>query len=323
MTIAALSACAEEPAISPAAVEADLAVLTLNLHGYREIETPGVAEEALTDALAKDRIAAYAPIFDRLAAGIIELDPDIVCLQEVGEWPDTPTAEQVLPEFGASDSNMVHQLLSRLPGDRYHYTMDWSHYGWTVWLEGSAILSKFPLVQTDSRFISDPAMRAPRRNFKSRNVPMATVVVPGFGDVSVFSVHAGWWDDTEEPFKAQYQRLLEWVGQATRTSNVTILCGDFNVAAGSEGYQFIVENGGFSDQYALANPSGFNDATIAIGADGWENDGSGQRIDYILVDNVQLLRAVRARRVFTGRDFGRVSDHVGVFIEFRKSELSQ
>lgn len=310
-----LGGCADR--LSP---PAGLRILTLNLHTYQEIDSPGMPESELTEELAWQRVEAYATIFDRIAHGIAELDPDIVCLQEVGEWAAVNSDSRGEFEFGSSDSNMVHQILTRLPDRHYYYTMDWSHFGWNVWLEGSAILSKYPLTYSDSRFISGPDTVPHSNDWKSRNVPMAKLEVPGLGEVSAFSVHTGWWDDPDEPFQQQYTRLLEWVEDITASSAVTILCGDFNVAAGSPGYEFMLGDSGFVDHYARANPEGFLDATIGAGADGWETSEQGQRIDYILLNNDSALGAIQARRVFTSREFGRVSDHVGVFLELKLAE---
>ncbi len=310
-----LAACTE-PASSPAG----LRVLTLNLHSYQELDSAGVPESELTDELARQRIEAYGPIFDRIAHGIAELDSDLVCLQEVAEWPGKGSDKPRELEFGTSDSNMVFQILSRLPDHSYEYTMDWSHFTWGVWLEGSAILSKYPLTYSESRFISRPDTIPHSDNWKSRNVPMAKFDLPELGEVSVYSVHAGWWDDPDEPFQEQYRRLLEWVEDVSASSAVKILCGDFNVAAGSAGYSFMLEDTGFADPYAIANPEGFLDATIGAGADGWEDSDRGQRIDYVLINEDSPLEAIRAKRVFTASEFGVVSDHVGVFVEFTRGE---
>ncbi len=285
-------------------------MLTLNLHGYQEISTEGVDEADLTDELAMSRIAAYGPLLDRLAAGIQSLDPDVVCLQEVGEWPSTRPGQPIT--FGDSETNIVRQLLSRLPAQPYEYTMDWSHYGWDVWLEGSAILSRYPLVDTDSRVISKSDSK---RNWKTRNVPMAAIDAPGVGALRVFSVHTGWWDDPDEPFQQQFRQLARWVDSYEEAAT-TILCGDFNVPAGSEGYALMTAD--YLDSYAAARPEGFNDATIDGGAAGWEQSASGRRIDYILLRHGGALEPISARRVFTSEDFGRVSDHIGVYVEFSK-----
>lgn len=307
------AACSSVPTSHEPA--SDLTVLTLNLHTYQELRAAESTEAELTDEQALRRIEAYGAIFDRIAAGIEQLDPDIICLQEVGEWSGTRHAEPEAVEFGASDTNMVHQILSRLGDRHYHYAMDWSHYGWNVWLEGSAILSKFPLRNAESRFISKPANNT-RDNWKSRNVPMATIDLPEIGSVAIFSVHAGWWDDPEEPFHEQYQRLLQWAAEVTEPAGATILCGDFNVAAAGPGYAFMTQGTGYTDQYALANPNGMLDATIGGGEDGWEDSSAGRRIDYILMNENSPLEVTRARRVFTDDYLGRVSDHVGVYAEF-------
>lgn len=295
---------------------AGLSVLTLNLHTYQELRVAEATDARLTDDLARQRIAAYGPIFDRIAAGINALDPDIICFQEVGEWSAGEAGQTEAVRFGATDSNMVHQILSRVRDRHYYHTMDWSHYGWGVWLEGSAILSKYPLSVTGSRFISNPD-NGRHRSWKSRNVPLAIIDAPGIGGLAVYSVHAGWWDDPEEPFQDQYRRLLRWAEEnAAAPALTTILCGDFNLPAGSPMYPFLTTDTGYRDQYLLANPDGMLDATIGSGADGWEDGEQAQRIDYILMNNDSPLKVTRARRVFTEEEFGRVSDHVGIYAEF-------
>ena len=295
----------------------ELTVLTLNLHTYQEIQTAGVPESELTEAQAQERVELYGPLFDRIAAAINTLDPDFVCLQEVGEWPGRDAIEAGTMEFGASDSNMLHQILRRLTYQHYDYTMDWSHYGFDVWLEGSAILSKHPLSNVASRYISGPENS--RHDFwKSRNIPAAQIDLPEFGKINVFSVHTGWWDDEEEPFQSQFRRLLAWAEELKVPGSTTVLCGDFNVAAGSEMQQFMTNGTGYSDQYALANPEGLLDSTVGGGIDGWEDNATGQRIDYILVNDDSPLEVLQSQIIFTQKMFGRVSDHAGVFARFGK-----
>ncbi len=297
----------------------ELTVLTLNLHTYQEIQTAGTNEPELTSEMAQQRIERYGPIFDRIAAGIEELDPDIICLQEVGEWPGLARHDPESIEFGSTGSNMVHQILSRLGNFRYHYTMDWSHFGWQVWVEGSAILSKYPIAHSDSRFISSPETGS-YESWQSRNVPMAIIDVPAVGHTAVYSVHAGWWDDPVEPSREQLRRLLDWVRASAHATPTIILCGDFNAPADGPAYRFMTTGTGFSDQYLLANPNGMFDATIGGDAHGWETASAGKRIDYILLNDGTPLEVSRARRVFTAADFGRASDHVGIFAEFRLTQ---
>jgi len=301
-------------ACRPGSPNNDFTVLTLNLHTYQEIHSEGMAESELTDELARQRIESYGPLFDRIADGINQLDPDVVCFQEVGEWSGGIAENPASIVFGSSDSNMVHQILKRLD-EHYFHTMDWSHYGFDVWLEGSAILSKHPINDSGSRFISKP--NNSRYDFwKSRNVPMAQIDLPGTGSINVFSVHAGWWDDEEEPFQNQYRNLMTWAGETANPGGTTILCGDFNVAAGSEGHNFITTGTGYSDQYALANPDGLHDATIGGAIDGWQSSDRGKRIDYILMNDDSPLEVTGAGIVFTEERYGVVSDHAGIYARF-------
>jgi len=319
LIILALLVAACQPGSSPDPQDAgrsDLTVLTLNLHTYQEFRSEGVPESELTDELARERINSYGPLFDRIANAIDEIDPDIVCFQEVGEWSGGNTHDPDSIVFGASDSNMVHQVLQRLD-EPYFYSMDWSHYGFDVWLEGSAILSKHPFIDTGSRFISNPD-NGRYEYWKSRNVPMARIDLPGSGRVNVFSVHTGWWDDDEEPFQDQYRNLLAWAGEVASPRETTVLCGDFNVPANSRMQEFMTRSTGYSDQYALANPDGSLDVTIGGAIDGWESSERGQRIDYILMNDDSPLKVKEARIIFTAEIYGIVSDHAGIYARFER-----
>ena len=294
-------------------LERSLSVLTLNLHTYQELSTQGIAEAELTDQQAVARVAAYGEIFDRIAAGIRDLDPDLICLQEVGEWAGARRGDPAAIRFGASDSNMALQIRKRLGAD-YFVTMDWSHFGFAVWLEGSAILSKDPIIATESRYISRPE-NSHVHTWKSRKIPMATVRADS-GEIDIYSVHAGWWDDAEEPFQEQFTRLMAWIDEDSVPATTTILCGDFNVAAGSAGYSMMIGNTAFSDPFAIANPDKFLQPTIGAAIDGWEDSTDPRRIDYVLINEDSPWQVIDARVVFTAADYGAVSDHAGIFVRF-------
>ncbi|MFC0227449.1 endonuclease/exonuclease/phosphatase family protein [Serratia aquatilis] len=290
-------------------------VLSVNLHTYQEFKTPGVKESDLTDSQAMERVNQHGVLFDRVAAAINQLNPDVVCLQEVGEWHGKQRDDLETVQFGATDSNMVRQILSRLDNKQYDFVMDWSHFGWDVWMEGSAVLSRHPIIKKDSRYISDVS-NGTRTFWKSRNIPMAQIDLGSrLGQLDVFSIHAGWWNDDEEPFQGQFNRLTAW-DKELKTQNVnTLFCGDFNQVAATKEQQFITNGTGYSEQYALANPDGLLDPTIGGTIDGWSGD-VGKRIDFLVMNDDSPFEVRQSQRVFTQGAFGRVSDHTGVYAQF-------
>ena len=81
-----------------------------------------------------------------------------------------------------------------------------------------------------------------------------------------FSVHLSWWD---AGFREQLENLMEWAQQRhSGAVAATFLCGDFNNAAGSEGYRLAAER--YEDQFLRANNAG-----LLLADD--------QRIDYIFM----------------------------------------
>lgn len=260
-----------------------LRVLILNLHCYQEDN--------------QDQK------FSQIAKAIGELDVDVVCLQEVAElWND-----------GAGDwqTNAAKIINDRLAAP-YHMHADWSHLGFEKYREGVAILSKYPLLADDARYVSDSD---DAYSIHSRKVVMAQIKAPYIGTVNVFSAHLSWWEDG---FAGQFQRLCDWA-ESKRTAQVeaTLLCGDFNIAAGSEGYQLVVDGHQYDDQYLVANSQGLFEKIFQVNDPHWQDyPADDYRIDYIFMDKASALQVTSARVLFTERDFGRVSDHCGYLMTF-------
>ena len=278
-------------------------ILTLNLHSYQEFKARG-------DTVA-ERLQKHEPLFDRIATAITDLNVDVVCLQEVAE----ARTEPITTPYGRSPDNAAFRINMRIAnGGRYKLTQDWSHYAWNAWREGIAILSKHPIHKTSSRYVT--ANRS-KNWWKSRNILFAQIDVPMAGLLNLFSVHTGWWNDAEESAKPQFDRLRAWA-DAEHTSSVaaTFLCGDFNAPAGGPGYAYWQSAAEYSDQYMLANPNGMFDPTIEGSIDGWQAKSPGQRIDYIFLKNGSTFKVQKARTIFTPSDYGRVSDHAGVYAVF-------
>jgi maltose 6'-phosphate phosphatase len=260
-----------------------LKVMILNLHCYQEDNQD-------------DK-------FSQIAKAIDELHADVVCFQEVAElWND-----------GAGDwqSNSAKIINDRL-ATPYHIHTDWSHLGFGKYREGVAILSKYPFITQDAKYVSDSH---DIYSIHSRKVVMARVKVPYIGLVNVFSVHLSWWEDG---FAEQFQRLCEWA-EAKQSAPVktTLLCGDFNIAGGSAGYHLVVEGHQYEDQYLAANAQGVFEKIFRVNDAHWQNYLSDDyRIDYVFLNKTGSLQVASAEVVFTESDYGRVSDHCGYFMTF-------
>jgi maltose 6'-phosphate phosphatase len=146
-------------------------------------------------------------------------------------------------------------------------------------------------------------------------VVMAQVHVPYLGAINVFSAHLSWWEDG---FQQQFQRLCDWAAcQARNGAQTTLLCGDFNVAAGSMGYQQVVNHGQYEDQFLAVNRQGLFQKIFRVNDPHWSNHlADDYRIDYIFMNKGSGLRAVSAKVLFTEQDYGPVSDHCGYLMAF-------
>jgi maltose 6'-phosphate phosphatase len=251
-----------------------LKVLTLNLHCY---------QEELQDRK-----------FALIAKAVSDLSIDVVCLQEVGElWNDGKG------DWPSNAARIIREHLRRSYHLRYHLYTDWSHIGFARYREGSAVSSKFKFLSRNSKYVSTSR---DIYDIHARKVIMVQIHVPYMGLINVFSAHLSWW---HSGFHEQFTSLRRWVNELhTDGAVATLLCGDFNNKAGSDGYKTIVNSGEFEDQFLLAN-SNFSPGLV-------ENN----RIDYIFLRRGSLLRVASARVLFTDHDYGRVSDHCGYYAEF-------
>jgi maltose 6'-phosphate phosphatase len=100
----------------------------------------------------------------------------------------------------------------------------------------------------------------------------------------------------------------------THAENVaaTLLCGDFNVKAGSEGYITVTQE--YEDQFLKATSRHIFDQVFHAQQRHLLNEDG--RIDYIFMKKGGKLEATSARMLFTEDNYGRVSDHFGYYVEF-------
>lgn len=260
-----------------------LSVMILNLHCYQEEDQ-------------HRKFAQIAKAIDREAV-------DIVCFQEVAEyWNDGHG------DWASNAANLINQRLKK----PFHLIYDYSHLGFDRYREGIAILSRLPLQHTEARYVSDSN---DIYNIHSRKVVMAQIDVPHIGVINVYSAHLSW---CEDGFSDQFQRLSAWAqGEHGDEVIATLLCGDFNIAAGSVGYQLVVDDHQYEDQFLAANDRGLFDKIFRVKDAHWQHLlANDYRIDYIFMNKNSRLRTTTARVIFTEQDYGPVSDHVGYLMQF-------
>jgi maltose 6'-phosphate phosphatase len=99
----------------------------------------------------------------------------------------------------------------------------------------------------------------------------------------------------------------------------TLLCGDFNIAAGSPGYMIIAGKSDFEDQFLRwTAPDVFARLFRGDSAGKVRDPAEDGRIDYVFLRKNNALKPSHGRTLFTGRkgDYREVSDHPGYIVEF-------
>ena len=139
--------------------------------------------------------------------------------------------------------------------------------------------------------------------------------MPYIGAINVFSAHLSW---LEDGFEGQFKNLHDWAeSRYTDDINATLLCGDFNITAGTTGYELIVDSKHYDDQFLAANEQGVFDKIFRVNDTHWQDLlADDYRIDYVFMNKASQLRVTSAKVVFTELDYGRVSDHCGYFMTF-------
>lgn len=275
-------------------------LLTLNLHTYQEVEYNG--EDTIEDFLEK-----YMAIQRRIVELIANEDVEICFFQEAGQYMyEEPDA--FLHGIGIKKSNYVRRLVEILSeyGKSYHFVWDMAHYGFGIWEEGLGIVSKFPIVDFESRYVS---RNQDVNTFYTRKIIRARIEDKG-GPIDLYSVHFNW---KEAGFEDEYENFVSWVEEIGNER--FIIAGDFNVSYGSEEYKMVMKREilGLSvlDSWMVANPNEPDRPTFI----GDKISEESARIDYILVPENFLVKS--ARIVFESE---RVSDHKGVLVDV---EISQ
>ena len=276
-----------------------LKVLTLNLHTYQEHHGD------LWHVLQEHGREVYL-----IAEAIVHEDIDVICFQEVGEHFHDPIT---LP-YGFSESNMAFRIqkkIREMSGRHFHLFQDWSHIGFGCWREGTAILSRYPMHDCVSPWVT---WNKDTGHPASRRITMCYVEIPWFGWLHIVNAHM---NCLELGFKADFDYLKQLIYQRDRHHvRGTLLMGDLNVPAGEEGYQHIVWGGEFIDQWHDSNPLHFYEPTHLERIDGWKHQKEARRIDFIFKHIRSSLRINEMRLIFNGYFYPIVSDHFGCLARF-------
>lgn len=269
-------------------------LLTLNTHSLVE---PGY--EAKRDIFV-DFIAAE--------------QPDVFALQEVNQTAEaaeltaipagwTPCPGSTVPLRADNHAAAVARLLEQ---KGLHYAWSWlpAKLGYGKYDEGMAVFSRTPITQVENLLLSQSD---DYNNWKTRRALGICT-----GGTWYYTVHMGWWNDEEEPFRAQWQTLARAAG----AKPLAYLLGDFNseAAVRGEGYDLILHSG-WQDTYRLARQRDDGD-TVVQAIDGWRdapNAAARKRIDQIWCSQALPVRSSRV--VFNGEREPWVSDHAGILIE--------
>lgn len=238
-----------------------------------------------------------------LANTIKENDYDVIALQEVSQSIAAPAVDGSLKE-----DNYLLVLLKYLEENgvtHYQYLWDFVHIGFDIYEEGVAILTKHPIVEETSFFISK---NKDTSFWKTRKVVGAKIRFDE-KEMWFYSCHLGWWNDEEESFQDQVSALLNEIDPSERF----YLMGDFNNSGfkRNEGYDYLLEQG-LVDTYNLAEAKD-SGVTVLGKIAGWDENLEEMRLDLILTNSP--LRVISSNVIFNGNNKPVISDHYGVEVE--------
>jgi len=277
--------------------ENEYLILTINLHTYQE-------------PLQNEK-------FNLITDLIGMMDIDFIAFQECAQHKDAAITEGIIRE-----DNMALEITNRLKAKYnadYNFVWGWAHYGWDVWEEGVAVMSKHPLLFNEDRYISTATGT---NTITSRKVMFGAFQIPE-GEFHLYSAHTHWRtsvDDEEQ--NRQIENIKSMVGEneSWHFGAMSFVCGDFNGNPTSdypwsEGYNNMVKDDVFQDTFFKIYPDANNKPAQAIyNTIGGDLPG---RIDYIFMKKNTRLQVVDSQIIFTGDIIGKVSDHFGVMTKVK------
>lgn len=267
----------------------------------------------------------YAAKTRKFAQVILKEQPDIVALQEVNQSQNASVIPDVMLPGYVRCSDFDRQIRSdnhalilaeilRGMDCYYHWTWISVKTGYGKYDEGMALLTRKPVVRVRQHLIS---RTDDYENWKTRK--MLGVQIDGCEDW-FFTVHMGWWNDEEEPFKGQWDCMENLFRDYRKEDSAIWLMGDFNSPDNvrDQGYD-LVTGSGWKDSWKAAaeKDEGF---TVEKEIDGWRDSDTGKaeqktdrmRLDYIFSSEKREI--LTSEVICNGKKYPIVSDHCGVMI---------
>lgn len=268
-------------------------IMTLNTHAWQE--------EHQMDKIKQ------------LADFINEQDFHVIALQEVNQsMAGDLVPESELSHYYSSEEVVIRHdnyayLLQKELNQAFYWTWIPVHVGFAKYDEGLAILSKTPITDVISEYVSQIR---DYDNYRTRKILGIQTSTEG-KDIWFVNGHYGWWND-EEPFRGQWdqtERIL-----TVHKQGPMFIMGDFNNVAEirDEGYDYVMSKG-WHDLYVSAEVRD-EGATVVKAIAGWENNKKPLRIDYIF--SSKPVQVTSSTVVMNGVNGAVVSDHFGVAAEF-------
>ncbi|MGL5328456.1 MAG: endonuclease/exonuclease/phosphatase family protein [Peptostreptococcaceae bacterium] len=237
-----------------------------------------------------------------IAKTINENDYDVIALQEVSQHINSKIIYDNIKEDNFA--LLIQNELKRLGNHRYNFHFDIAHIGYDVYEEGLCLMTKLPIIDKKSFYVS----KSNNINFwKTRKIVKMKVSYEE-KEISFLCCHLGWFDDYEEPFKYQVDNVIKNINN----DELTFVMGDFNNNANvkDEGYDYLSKY--LIDTYNIAK-SKDKGTTVKGNIAGWDKNKNDLRIDIIFAN--KQIKVLKSEVIFNGINKEIVSDHYGVSVD--------
>lgn len=238
-----------------------------------------------------------------IANVIKENNYDVIALQEVSQL----ASKDIIYSNIKKDNFalLINKELKKIGINEYEFFWDISHIGYDVYEEGLCLMTKHPIKENRSFYIT----KCEDMNYwKTRKIIKIKIDYNG-KDISFYSCHLGWWHDNEEPFEYQFNTLIRNIEK----EETSFLMGDFNNSATirNEGYDYMLRKG-IIDTYNISKDKD-SGVTVKGKIAGWDKNKEDLRLDIIFVNKeVDILSS---NIIFNGENKEVVSDHFGVEVQ--------